>query len=171
MAANRIPGENLPAPLRGEPEVAFATGRESGIEALEDLGVKPVRGDGAAHTKEHSLVDEKLALESSNSNGVDSIHAAGDDVEAVEVGKGLSASDKVHRMEEIALYALHVDDDPTLNPWTFRTWFLGKVSKGFRAIPGLTNQDLAYHASRRLSQLSMSSSRKASRSPPPSLES
>lgn len=30
------------------------------------------------------------------------------------------------RMEDIALTALHVDDDPTLNPWTFRMWFLGK---------------------------------------------
>jgi hypothetical protein len=29
------------------------------------------------------------------------------------------------RMEDIALTALHVDDDPTLNPWTFRMWFLG----------------------------------------------
>lgn len=28
-------------------------------------------------------------------------------------------------MEEIALKALHVDDDPTLNPWTFRVFFIG----------------------------------------------
>lgn len=27
--------------------------------------------------------------------------------------------------ETIALKALHVDDDPTLNPWTFRMFFLG----------------------------------------------
>lgn len=32
----------------------------------------------------------------------------------------------VANMEEIALKALHVDDDPTLNPWTFRMFFLGK---------------------------------------------
>lgn len=31
----------------------------------------------------------------------------------------------VANMEEIALKALHVDDDPTLNPWTFRVFFLG----------------------------------------------
>lgn len=29
------------------------------------------------------------------------------------------------RMEDIALKALHVDDDPTLNPWTFRMFVLG----------------------------------------------
>lgn len=32
----------------------------------------------------------------------------------------------VANTEEIALKALHVDDDPTLNPWTFRMLFLGK---------------------------------------------
>jgi hypothetical protein len=32
----------------------------------------------------------------------------------------------VANMEEIALKALHVDDDPTLNPWTFRMFFLGR---------------------------------------------
>ena len=32
----------------------------------------------------------------------------------------------VANMEAIALEALHVDDDPTLNPWTFRMFFLGK---------------------------------------------
>jgi hypothetical protein len=26
---------------------------------------------------------------------------------------------------ELAITALHVDDDPTLSPWTFRTFFLG----------------------------------------------
>jgi hypothetical protein len=31
----------------------------------------------------------------------------------------------VANMEEIALKALHIDDDPTLNPWTFRMFFLG----------------------------------------------
>ena len=32
----------------------------------------------------------------------------------------------VANMEEIALKALHVDDDPSLNPWTFRMFILGK---------------------------------------------
>lgn len=30
-------------------------------------------------------------------------------------------------METIALKALHVDDDPTLNPWTFRMFFIGML--------------------------------------------
>jgi hypothetical protein len=33
----------------------------------------------------------------------------------------------VANMEEIALKALHTDDDSSLNPWTFRTFFLGKL--------------------------------------------
>ncbi|KAK8051943.1 hypothetical protein PG993_003328 [Apiospora rasikravindrae] len=36
-----------------------------------------------------------------------------------------TAAEKVDNMEEIGLYALHVEDDPSLNPWTFRTWFIG----------------------------------------------
>jgi hypothetical protein len=34
----------------------------------------------------------------------------------------------VANTEEIALKALHVDDDPTLDPWTFRMWFLGEAA-------------------------------------------
>jgi len=30
------------------------------------------------------------------------------------------------RMEDIALKALHTDDDPSLNPWTFRMFVLGE---------------------------------------------
>lgn len=32
----------------------------------------------------------------------------------------------VANMEEMALKALHIDDDPMLNPWTFRVFFLGR---------------------------------------------
>lgn len=32
----------------------------------------------------------------------------------------------VANMEDIALKALHTDDDPTLSPWTFRMFFLGQ---------------------------------------------
>lgn len=36
----------------------------------------------------------------------------------------------VANAEEIALKALHVDDDPTLNPWTFRVFILGVLASG-----------------------------------------
>jgi hypothetical protein len=36
-----------------------------------------------------------------------------------------AAEPVVANMETIALKALHVDDDATLNPWTFRMFFLG----------------------------------------------
>lgn len=41
------------------------------------------------------------------------------DLESVEA-ESVNAS-----METVALKALHVDDDATLNPWTFRVFFLG----------------------------------------------
>ncbi|KAK8868122.1 OPT oligopeptide transporter protein-domain-containing protein [Apiospora arundinis] len=36
-----------------------------------------------------------------------------------------TAAEKVDNMAEIGLHALHIEDDPSLNPWTFRTWFIG----------------------------------------------
>lgn len=45
--------------------------------------------------------------------------AQASDVESAEA-ESVNAS-----METVALKALHVDDDPTLNPWTFRVFFLG----------------------------------------------
>lgn len=42
--------------------------------------------------------------------------------EDVEFGTGKKGAPD---MEKIALQALHVDDDPTLNPWTFRVFFIG----------------------------------------------
>jgi len=32
----------------------------------------------------------------------------------------------VHDAKELITHVLHVDDDPTLNPWTFRAFFVGK---------------------------------------------
>ncbi len=48
-----------------------------------------------------------------------------DEVPVLDV-EGLGKEKTEARMEDIALKALHVDDDPTLNPWTFRMLFLGK---------------------------------------------
>ena len=39
--------------------------------------------------------------------------------------EGVGRQPVVANMEDMALKALHVDDDPTLNPWTFRMFILG----------------------------------------------
>lgn len=44
-----------------------------------------------------------------------------------ERGLGEGEPRVVANMEEIALKALHVDDDPTLNPWTFRMFLIGTL--------------------------------------------
>ena len=33
----------------------------------------------------------------------------------------------VSTAEDLVTNILHVDDDPTLNPWTFRMWFIGEL--------------------------------------------
>ncbi|KAF5120861.1 hypothetical protein E5D57_013197 [Metarhizium anisopliae] len=48
------------------------------------------------------------------------------------VGEGLSRNrwnsrpDSINSVDDLVTKVLHVDDDPSLNPWTFRMWFIGK---------------------------------------------
>lgn len=35
--------------------------------------------------------------------------------------------------EEIVTHVIHVDDDPTLNPWTFRMFFIGEYMRNIEA--------------------------------------
>lgn len=53
----------------------------------------------------------------------------GKPVEYMEDDKPVEAN-----AEEIALKALHVDDDPTLNPWTFRVFILGRLASGLSSL-------------------------------------
>jgi len=130
MATSRIPGQNGPAPLSGEPEVAFVTSRDTGLTMVDEMTAdeeKIAAGFAKLDSAATMFTDEKLTLDKSNSDINDVIRSVPSDEESsTHVGKGMTASEKVENMEEIALYALHVDDDPTLNPWTFRTWFLGR---------------------------------------------
>jgi hypothetical protein len=38
----------------------------------------------------------------------------------------LSRPSSVDSLNNIVTKALHADDDPSLNPWTFRMWFIGE---------------------------------------------
>ena len=44
--------------------------------------------------------------------------------DAEALSKGNAAP--LETAEEIVTHVIHVDDDPTLNPWTFRMFFIGK---------------------------------------------
>ena len=86
----------------------------------------------------------------------------GNDVE------GAGRKPVVANMEDMALKALHVDDDPSLNPWTFRMFVLGKKYHLYavwpRASTNAAIQDWGYPHSDRLSRLFSCSSRSQSRS-------
>ena len=34
--------------------------------------------------------------------------------------------DSIDSVEDLVTKIIHADDDPNLNPWTFRMWFIGK---------------------------------------------
>lgn len=111
---SRIPGQ-VGAPLQGDAQLAFATGHDAGAEALEELGV---------HHVEDNPVSQKTGEDQEKGfNGEEIRHVATDE-ENLGIGKGMTASQKVDNMEEIALYALHVEDDPTLNPWTVSSQYI-----------------------------------------------
>ena len=120
MAAQRIPGQNGPAPFAEDPDIAFTSSRQEGIQALQELGVQAFNPESE---KGRTIAQGNEQGTEKNLN--DEIRGVPEDEEAMPIGKGMTAAEKVSDMSEIALYALHVEDDPSLNPWTFRTWFLG----------------------------------------------
>lgn len=72
---------------------------------------------------------DELRKEVTGGKSVDSLvwYQKNDDVEPA----GTTRTEA--NMESIALKALHVDDDPSLNPWTFRMWFLGMFNNQNRS--------------------------------------
>lgn len=69
---------------------------------------------------------EKFGEKGGEKDQVPSIHEVPlpiyDDAEALS--KGTAAP--LQTAEEIVTQVIHVDDDPTLNPWTFRMFFIGE---------------------------------------------
>lgn len=107
----RIPGA-VNEPLGAGVASAFNTGHSTGIEVLAELSVYNTSSQETPNMKEKELSDE--------------IRRVSSDEEAFGDGDKLkTAAEKVDNMEEIAIYALHTDDDVSLNSWTFRTMFLG----------------------------------------------
>jgi hypothetical protein len=113
----KLPGSE--AALGGGSPVTLNTGSSIGVETVEQLGVCDVSENKASYTGEREVDNKEMDSD---------IRYVPNDEESLHVGKGMTAAEKVDNMEEIALYALHVDDDPSLNPWTFRMWFLGVSS-------------------------------------------
>lgn len=56
-----------------------------------------------------------------------------DDAEALSEKPG-----PLETAEEIVTHVIHVDDDPTLNPWTFRMFFIGEHMKNIESRLGIT---------------------------------
>jgi len=47
-------------------------------------------------------------------------------VYAIEAEDHFGEADVVHTAKDIVTHVLHVDDEKSLNPWTFRMFFIGK---------------------------------------------
>jgi hypothetical protein len=105
------------APPSVGPQLALDTGRSTGTETLEELRVHEASEKRVLYAHDKETGEKEME---------DNIQYVSNDEELLHVGKDMTAAEKVDNMEEIALYALHVEDDPSLNPWTFRMWFLGE---------------------------------------------
>jgi hypothetical protein len=128
MATFRIPNGNGLEPLSpgGTVALAFQTGRAAGVDALDEMGLDIVPPD-RHHPAEKPAMDEKKTQD----DEICPVDSVEDGESSISVGKGLTAADKVGDMEKIGIYAIHVDDDPSLSPWTFRTIFLGMLISNF----------------------------------------
>lgn len=82
------------------------------VQPDEKVAVTPVRTDSGS--KEKEALGEKGALDYSTE--LPHYH----DEEGRDDGQ-------IHldTAEDLVTQVIHVDDDPTLNPWTFRTFFIG----------------------------------------------
>ena len=63
---------------------------------------------------------------------------AKENIEIASIPPADDASNVVlHSEREIATHVISVDDDPSLNPWTFRAWFLGLGLSAFGSSLGM----------------------------------
>jgi hypothetical protein len=89
------------------------------MESQETSADADIHPNGVADGVSHQPVeDEKRELSISKGffTQAHDVEASSDDDNVV-----------VSTAEEIATKVIHVDDDPTLNPWTFRMFFLGML--------------------------------------------
>ena len=59
-----------------------------------------------------------------NTDEIAKVPFISEDLESMK-GNTQTAAEKADKMDEIALHILKLDDDPTLNVWTFRVFFIG----------------------------------------------
>jgi hypothetical protein len=88
-------------------------------------GVDPALS-AAAHLGEKPKMDE-MFKDTSRPKETEDIHTTYNDAAPVyedEEG-GLGKEGAVETNEDLVTRVIHVEDDPTLNPWTFRVFFLG----------------------------------------------
>lgn len=98
--------QDTDAVVRGDEKTAYATGVEpekssSDYRVSKDSGDKTA-GAGFRELPEYHLHDTEAAIGEG------------------EIGNLESA-------EDIVTTVIHVDDDPTLSPWTFRMFFIGEI--------------------------------------------
>jgi hypothetical protein len=101
---------------------------DPGREVLQETAMETIfaeeknPGVSADDKKDGIYIDEKKlegSLPTSDSDGTSLYVYERDNMVRDETGR------IVVETSELAITALHVDDDPSLSPWTFRTFFLG----------------------------------------------
>ena len=63
------------------------------------------------------------------------VHFSKNDVET-PTGADVSNSDVLQNERDIVTHIISVDDDPSLNPWTFRSFFIGLGLSTFGGVLG-----------------------------------
>ncbi|KAJ5186100.1 Oligopeptide transporter OPT superfamily [Penicillium cf. griseofulvum] len=99
------------------------------------MAATPTKSDSQVERKPSADINsEDLGGKGVDMNKVPSIQEVPlplyDDAEALSKGNAAP----LQTAEEIVTHVIHVDDDPTLNPWTFRMFFIGLGLSAFGAV-------------------------------------
>jgi hypothetical protein len=81
---------------------------------------------GVENEKKTYGISTSVDSKGSEKGGIDAVPPTYHDSEAA-IGEGEIGA--LETAEDIVTQVIHTDDDPTINPWTFRMFFIGKLSK------------------------------------------
>ena len=91
-------------------------------ETLRKSGAIAPPGLDSLATMNMTMPERTMGM--TNTDEIAKVPFISEDLESMK-GNTQTAAEKADKMDEIALHILKLDDDPTLNVWTFRVFFIG----------------------------------------------
>ena len=103
-------------------------------DGIDNNPLNYLRNDSKGNVYNSHRDIEMEGYGASSKHGDDGIHYTGSDSASFDAAKEdhFGEAIVVTDAKDLLTHVIHVDDDSSLSPWTFRTAFLGNKSIGFR---------------------------------------